>query len=603
MVSRRQLLARFCAAPLASVSDRAAKTGRTAATALEFQGAFGDALSLWRGNHLWRVYREPSILGAYEAGLPADYWFAAKEELENVVFENGRFRKLRESESRDYLDPRGTREGFFRLVYHGEHLGKWLDATSLALAAKPEPKVRTAVDDSVARLIRTQKPNGYLGTYPEERRFYQVNDEFTSTSWDVWNCRYVLQGLLTYDELHRSPEAVKAAARLGTLLARTFRERSIAIVGTWDGLASSTLLESIVLLYHRTDEPEYLEFARRIVADTEASPKLRTLSRSLGGEDVTLPGRGKAYELMSNLIGYCEMFWSTAGQRFLDAAERGWRRIQQDHLFETGGPWTTWRSGHGRECFADRGQFGPDAVVETCSAATWLQLSLNLLRLTGTAQYAQEAERVLLNHIMGVQAPDGVSWTTHPACNAEDRAFSGRLSCCASNGPRALEAFARHSVAVRNGALVLHTLLPLEARTELGSVQVQSSYPNAGEVTIRLKPSGRQAFPIELVPPFGESPLRSFVNGVRVRTAETKAGMVRVEREWSPIDELAIRFEIPEQTYEHAGFDGKKWRCSMRGPVLLAGETSGSKLKTYYLAGRFGGGYQTLFPAAGNQAG
>lgn len=599
MVSRRTFLASVSAASVALHAAPRRPDAFVPATSLKTSGLLADSLALWRTKHFWRVANEPSVLGVFEQGLPLEHWLSLDSPGEPVVWDGGRYHLLPAGEKRDYLDPRGTPTSAGRMLYHGEHVGKWIDAGIQAALATGDAKMRSAVDTAVDRLIATQKANGYIGIYPEDRRFTSTNDPHVKSSWDVWNCRYVLQGLLTYHEQTDSAKALAAAHKLGQLLSTTFKDRSIAEVGTWDGLASSTLLEPIVVLYRRTNDPQMIAFAKRIVTQTEASQKLRTLSRMIADDDVTLPGRGKAYELMSNLLGYCELYRETGDPQYSEAAQHGWARIRKEHLLDTGGPWTSARGTAHRECFSDVRNFGVDAVVETCSAVTWLQLSLSLLRITGEAKYAQEAERVLLNHMLAVQAPDGVSWTTHPPVNAASRDFSARLSCCASSGPRALETFARHVVGVREGALVLNSYLPLEAATSLGAVKVEGTYPSGNEVKITLQPAQKGEFAVELAPPFGSGSIRVRVNGKPPATSDGPNGFLRIRRKWAPGDAITLRFEMPERSLLRSGIGGQRWEAMMRGPVLLARDVPGpddSPLKPYWLSGRSGGGYQSLFP-------
>ncbi len=73
--------------------------------------------------------------------------------------------------------------------WQGEHVGKFLHAATLAWQNTHDPALKTKLDRVVARLLKTQEPDGYLGTYPANKRW---------TSWDVWIHKYDLLGLLTY---------------------------------------------------------------------------------------------------------------------------------------------------------------------------------------------------------------------------------------------------------------------------------------------------------------------------------------------------------------------------------------------------------------------
>jgi hypothetical protein len=55
--------------------------------------------------------------------------------------------------------------------WQGEHLGKWLHAATLAYEQTHDEKLAEAMQTAVNRLLATQEPNGYMGTYGVETRF------------------------------------------------------------------------------------------------------------------------------------------------------------------------------------------------------------------------------------------------------------------------------------------------------------------------------------------------------------------------------------------------------------------------------------------------
>src|SRR5437870_5799646 len=141
----------------------------------------------------------------------------------------------------------------------------------------------------------------------------------------------------------------------------------------------------------------------------ESNDRLKLVSAMQAGVDVSIPGDGKAYQLMSVLLGYGELYRHTGRAQFLEAMTKAWETIRSQHVYETGGPWG-YKSNAVKnvECFAEARYYHPSNPVETCATTTWIQLSLALLRLTGEARYGAEAERALLNHLIGAQSPNGV---------------------------------------------------------------------------------------------------------------------------------------------------------------------------------------------------
>ena len=119
--------------------------------------------------------------------------------------------------------------------------------------------LKAKLDRVAADLIACQEPDGYLGTYVPEKRF----GLYEGADWDVWSHKYNLIGLLTYYQYTGNQPALTACRKMADLLIATFpAKKSILAAGTHVGMAATSVLEPIVLLYRFTGEPRYLEFAR-----------------------------------------------------------------------------------------------------------------------------------------------------------------------------------------------------------------------------------------------------------------------------------------------------------------------------------------------------
>src|SRR4051794_6379577 len=95
----------------------------------------------------------------------------------------------------------------------GEHAGKYLDAAANTWRYSHDPRLKTQMDRVAQELMKAQKPDGYLGTYIDEKRW---------TEWDVWIHKYDLIGLLNYHQTTGDVRALETSRRIGDLLARTF---------------------------------------------------------------------------------------------------------------------------------------------------------------------------------------------------------------------------------------------------------------------------------------------------------------------------------------------------------------------------------------------
>ena len=320
----------------------------------------------------------------------------------------------------------------------GEHVGKWLHAATLAWSYTGDPQLRVKLDRVVRELIATQEPDGYLGTYTADKRF----GLYPGADWDVWVHKYNLIGLLTYHQYTGDETALKACRKIGDLLIQTFGpgKKSILSAGTHVGMAATSVLEPIVLLYRATADARYLEFARYLVAayDEPNGPKI--IAALLREESVAKTANAKGYEMLSNLVGLCELARATGERKWLAPVFIAWDDIVARRLYLTG---SATQGEHFRADFELPNH--PSANVgETCVTTTWIQLNSQLLRITGEARFGDALERTFLNHLAAAQRPDGAEWCYFTALEGT-KPYGPGINCCVSSGPRGMALVPPHA--------------------------------------------------------------------------------------------------------------------------------------------------------------
>jgi DUF1680 family protein len=502
----------------------------------EVGGLLGERLAIWRNERLWHVADDGYLLSGFESRPGKHPW-------------------------------------------QGEHVGKWLHAATLAHQETGDIKLGKKLHETVERLLATQETNGYLGTYAERKRFYTVPEN--KGGWDIWSHRYNLYGLLTYERFHPDTRIVEACERMADLLIETYGEgrNDLTHYGTRQGISSTTLLESIMMLYDRTREDRFLRFAEHIVACSEAKDGLRLMAAMLNEEDVSDPGDGKAYQLMANLMGYLRLYKSTGNEKYLTTVMNGWRNIKERHVMTTGGPWSRKMPYNGnRECFARPEDFDPGEVcVETCSTTTWVQLCLHLFEFTGQAVYAEEAEKTVFNHLLAAQYGEGIDWCYYTKANQPSRPYESEISCCASSGPRALEMFSHYLIGEMDGGVALGSLVPgsvsLPSKAGNAHITIAGDFPFKPEIEIRFDASDGKTFPLAFRTPVGARLESVHVNGKSVVPSFTDRGFHQITRQWEKGDTLAVEFEYLLNSHIQSGQGKKKWIAFTYGPWALAQET------------------------------
>ncbi|MDP1580344.1 MAG: glycoside hydrolase family 127 protein [Candidatus Didemnitutus sp.] len=445
----------------------------------------------------------------------------------------------------------------------GEHIGKWLHAATLAWAYTGDAALRRKLDGVVAELVAAQEPDGYLGTYLPGQRFRLEKD----ADWDVWSHKYNLMGLLTYYRYTGSEPALQAARRIGDLLIVTFpAQRSINAAGTHMGMAATSVLEPVVLLYRLTGDERYLNFARYIVGayDEEGAPAI--VHTLLTRKDVSRTANAKAYEMLSNLVGLCEYARSTGDRTVLTAVTNGWADIVARRLYLTG---TTSAYEH----FAADHELpnGNEAHVgETCATVTWIQLNLQLLRLTGEAAYADQMERSLYNHLAAAQHPDGADWCYFTALEGVKQ-YDKYVTCCHSSGPRGMALAPTFAFLRADGALCVNTFESARARFNVNGTDVElvqeSAFPHAGRAKLVIHAPHAVRFALRFRVPEWAAPLR-------IGEQSYAAGWAEIpERDWRDGDQLDMTFTLQGRTIRGEYTNFARTACAW-GPFVLAADAN-----------------------------
>jgi len=524
-------------------------------------GLIGERVDLWRNNRLWNIAESGYLIDGFE--------------------------------NRPGIHP-----------WQGEHLGKWLHAATLAYNVNRDAKLKKKLDEMVERLIATQLPNGYLGTYADDVTFMSMPENVSLKSvfddvaeqkkpdqktkkkpaggWDIWTHRYNLYGLLTYEKYFPNQHVIDACKKMGDLLIEYYgvEKYDLTKYGTRKGISSTTLLESIVMLYERTLDKKYLDFAEEIVTMSENNPSLRLMGTMLDGGSVVHPGEGKGYQLMANLLGYLRLYRCTGNEKYLKTVTLAWEDIYKNHLIVTGGPWSRKMPYNGnKECFAHQDAFHPEKiVVEGCCDATWILLNIHLFEFTGDAKYFNEAEITLLNDVYGHQYIDGIEWCYYTKPNEVKPPYVTTYHCCGSSLPRGMEMYSDHLAGEMGDILSVNTLSPstiqLTNKFGGGNIKIEGNFPLESSAKIHLDTKIEKKFMLEFRIPANTKLANVSVNGEAIKIITHERGFVELNRKWGKGDVIAVDLDYQLKAHFQDGEEGEKWVAFTYGPLALSQKIS-----------------------------
>jgi DUF1680 family protein len=453
--------------------------------------------------------------------------------------------------------------------WRGEYWGKWYSAAALGYACQPTPERRALLEQVAREVIQSQGPDGYLGSYDEKDRL---------TVWDVWCRKYVLLGLLAAYDLTGDKAALEAARRDADNLIDDLERRKIKLVEIGvpelKGVANSSIIEPMALLYQRSGDPKYLAFAQSIIAQWNApystAPQgIHLLEKAL--EDAP-PLQNHAYAIMSCFEGICELYRATGDRQYLNAAVRFGQSVRRYERMIDGSA-----SNHELFCEGARSQTEfLEKPQETCATVTWMKLCSQLLRLTGDSVWADEMELSLYNAMVGAMTPFG-EWFAYFTQLAGERVPSFiahadlNLSCCVASGPRGLLLTSRWAVMTAPDGPVVNLYAPgtasvkLAGGTEVRIVQ-ETAYPAEEQVKLTVSPARKQRFTVRLRIPAWSQRTALAINGETVACEPGK--YAKLEREWAPGDQVVLTLDLRGRVLRAPS--GAPQLALMRGPILLA---------------------------------
>jgi hypothetical protein len=453
--------------------------------------------------------------------------------------------------------------------WQSEFWGKWFTSAVLAYRYHPDPELKKKLDNAVQGLIATQTPDGYIGNYAADKRLQ---------AWDIWGRKYCMLGLIAYYDLTQNKASLKAARKVADHLMQELSDKQAKIVmlGNHHGMAATSVLEPVALLYSRTKEKKYLDFAEAIVAQWESADGPQLITKSTVDVSKRFPKPDskdwfgwkqgqKAYEMMSCYEGLLELYRITGKPAYYEAVERTWDNILRTEINVAG-------SGSAMECWFGGQQLQTLPVKhyqETCVTATWVKLSQQLLRLTGESKYADAIEQTFYNALLGSMTQDGAGWAKYTPLSGIRMPGSEQcnmgINCCEASGPRGL--FTLPSTVVmqdRNGCYINFYV---DGDYELPNrlhIQQQTDYPASGDVRITVKSAGNHTVRLRI--PEWSKKTSVWVNGELQENVQP-GGYLPLQRNWKADDSIRIALDMRGRMIKTG--DNGQLMAIVRGPVVL----------------------------------
>lgn len=464
------------------------------------------------------------------------------------------------------LQPDGEDRG-----WRGEYWGKMMRGASFVYSYTRNPALYQVLCNTVEDMLKTQEENGRISSYPSDTEF---------NGWDLWCRKYVLLGMQYFLEICEDNKLcdriissmMRQADYLLERIGNTDGKRRITTTSHfWGGLNSSSILEPFVRLYHLTKQQRYLDFAAYIVdcGGCEMGDVFE-----LAYEDITDPYQypvTKAYELISCFEGLLEYYRATGIEKYRDAVIRFARRLAKTDITIIGCAGCTHELlDHSKARQTDTAYRG--IMQETCVTVTWMKFCMQLLLLTGEAEFADYFEQSLYNAYLGSvnsqQKTDTAALAEDPQAILQPLPFdsySALLSgvrgngigglkimpdkhyygCCACIGAAGIGMLQKMAAMRQNNGIIINLYENgiLQTVTPKGNpltLTMKTGYPKDGQIEISVETVQAEEFSLTVrIPSWSQA-----ATVTCEKTAFVKSGYHTIQRIWNNNDKIVLQFDM-----------------------------------------------------------
>ena len=449
----------------------------------------------------------------------------------------------------------------------GEFAGKYLTGAELVWRLTRDPALKETIDTFVRDFISCQAPDGYMGPFPKDLRL-------TGKNWDVWGHYHSMLGLMLYYEDTQYGPALTASKKIADLLIKTFGPGKPSLTCDGEGgQMNMAVCHALVLLYEKTGEPGYLNFANYIVNEAwneEGAGKY--LEYALAGKQIVEFPRHR-WEAIHDWQALGELYWLTGDTKYRSAMEQIWRSGVDGDRHNTGGI----TSGEGF-----KGSPYAQKAIETCCTVAWTAFGVDMLRMTGNSQVADEIEWSTFNSALGAIPYSGRACAYNVPMDGK-RMFGVELpwqapnagpdlNCCSVNAYRPLGMITQWALMQSGEGPVINFYGPGKMTASLSSnnqmtITEETEYPAEGLVKLALTIKQPETFTLKLRIPFWSTNTGIKVNGKAISEKAVAGTYLALNRKWKSGDKIELELDFKLRLwYGEKECEGKV--SVYRGPIL-----------------------------------
>ncbi len=433
-------------------------------------------------------------------------------------------------------------------------LYKWLEGASYVYARTGDQKLKKAIDQIAALILKCQHDDGYINTQvPPKKRFDP------SVRHDLYIAGHFFEAATAHYRATGERNLLDAACRWADYLIKEYENGNPYFKKAALNEHSEYEL-GLLRLYRATEEARYLDFSVILTKKLcKVTPKVA---------DIKAGGGLHAVRVGYLLAGMADLYLQTGSEDMVRHLPGLWKELVQTRMYITGAI-----GSHG-ESISTTAYDLPHtrdhqhrSMGETCATVAMIMFSWRMHAITGESRCFDVIENALYNHYLGAIALNGLGTfyynpmrvvgdqserTDHWHRPATARCMLpniNRTTCCMPNCWRFLGALPEYVFSYDNEGLFINLYTEAKVNHTLAdgrqvSLSVQTQYPHKGDVTVRFDGNQPTSFKLRLrIPGWCEKAAAEWP-GRNKKRAEAGDYLV-INRTWKRGDTVHLALEMP----------------------------------------------------------
>lgn len=463
----------------------------------------------------------------------------------------------------------------------GHIAGHYLSALAMMYASTGNTELKKRLDYMINELSHCQAKNGngYVGGIPKGKIFWEriqkgdidgSNFGLNNTWVPIYNIHKLFAGLRDAYEITENQLAKKVLISLGDWFIKLINPLSDdqiqQVLNTEHGGINETLADLFII----TKDIKYLDAAKRVSHLKLLNPLLEKQDKLTGLH---------ANTQIPKVIGFEKIATLTHNSDWEHAADYFWHTVTEKRSVAFGG-------NSYREHFNAIDDFNKmlesNQGPETCNSYNMLRLTKALFLDHNEVSYLDYYERTLYNHILSSQHPKkgGFVYFT-PIRPNHYRVYSQpetSMWCCVGSG---LENHTKYGELIYSHSqkdVFVNLFIPSKLNWKNKGLQLiqKNNFPYENSTQMSLKLTKSMPFSINIRYPKWAENIQILINGKAQQFTAKPSEYIYLNRNWKNGDKIAVHFEMKTKL-EYLP-DGSNWAAFVRGPIVLAAQTSTSDL-------------------------